>query len=164
MDRPKHYIAGNLAIFPIVCSLYSGGTRTRTVQRVNHYLHVYKMVIKELEFHILQDAVKENLLPTALISKYDVTLDRLMHSLRSLLSEGYIELTEGKWIRITEKGRLSVTKKEEEQLDEIDLWKSSYIEEFFSRSSTVQVNEPCLPSIEGIKKIMEGEGQRETSN
>lgn len=134
------------------------------VQSVNRYLHGYKMVIEGLEYHILLDAVKENLLPTALISKYDVTLDRLMHSLRSLLCEGYIELTEGKWIRITEKGRQSVTKKEEEQLDEIDLWKSSYIEEFFSRSSTVQVNEPCLPSIEGLKKIMEGEEQRETSN
>jgi len=122
------------------------------------------MDIEGLEYLILQDAAKEDLLPTALISKYDVTLERLMNVLRSLLNDGYLKLTEGKWIRITEKGRQSVTKREEEKVDEIDRWKLNYIEEFFSRNSTVQVNEPCLPSIEGLKKIMEGEEQKETSN
>lgn len=134
------------------------------VQRVNLYLHGYKMDIEGLEYHILQDAEKEDLLPTALISRYDVTLERLMDVLKSLLNEGYLTLNEEKWIRITEKGRLCVTKKERELLNEVNRWKSSYIEEFFSRDSTVQVNEPCLPSIEGLKKVMEGEGQRETSN
>ena len=88
MARRKHCIAGSLAISPTAYSLYSGGTRTRTVQSVNRYLHVYKMDIEGLEYLILQDAVTEDLLPTALISKYDVTLERLMSVLRSLLNEG----------------------------------------------------------------------------
>lgn len=53
------------------------------------------MDIEGLEYFILQDAVTEDLLPTALISKYDVTLERLMSVLRSLLNEGYLTLTEG---------------------------------------------------------------------
>lgn len=51
------------------------------------------MDIEGLEYFILQDAVTEDLLPTALISKYDVTLERLMSVLRSLLNEGYLTLT-----------------------------------------------------------------------
>ena len=133
-------------------------------QRANQYLHGYKMDIEGLEFLILQDAAKEDLLPTALISKYDVTLERLMSVLRSLLNEGYLTLTEGKWLRITEKGKQSIKEKEEEEIREIEAWKSNYVEEFFSRSNTVEVNEPYLPSTEGLKKIMEGAGLKETSN
>lgn len=134
------------------------------VQCVNQFLHGYKMVIEGLEYLILQDAAKEDLLPTALISKYDVTLERLMSVLRSLLNEGYLTLTEGKWLRITEKGKQSIKEKEEDVIRQIGEWKSSYIDEFFSRSNTVEVNEPYLPSTEGIKKIMEGAGLKETSN
>ena len=122
------------------------------------------MAIEGLEYQILKDATQEDLLPTAMISKYDVTLERLMYVLRSLLNEGYLALTDGKWIRITEKGRLSVREKEEAEIQELEDWKSSYMDEFFSRSNTVEVNEPYLPSTEGLKKIMEGAGLKETSN
>ena len=134
------------------------------VQNANQYLHVYKMDIEGLEYLILQDAAKEDLLPTALISKYDVTLERLMSVLRLLLNEGYLTLTEGKWLRITEKGKQGIKEKEEDEIRQIGEWKSSYIDEFFSRSNTVEVNEPYLPSTEGLKKIMEGAGLKETSN
>lgn len=122
------------------------------------------MDIEELEFQILRDATQEDLLPTALISKYDVTLERLLHVLRLLLDEGYLTLTDGKWIGITEKGIRSVEEKVEEDIVEIEEWKSSYIDEFFSRSNTIEVNEPCMPSTDGLKKIMEGAGIQETSN
>ena len=122
------------------------------------------MAIEGLEYQILKDATQEDLLPTAMISKYDVTLERLMYVLRSLLNEGYLALTDGKWIRTTEKGRLSVREKEEAEIQELEDWKSSYMDEFFSRSNTVEVNEPYLPSTEGLKKIMEGAGLKETSN
>lgn len=122
------------------------------------------MDIEGLDYNILKDATHEDLLPTALISKYDATLERLMHRLRMLLDEGYLSLSDGKWIRITEKGRQCVKKKEEEEISEIEEWKSIYIESFFCRSNTVEVNEPYLPSTEGLKKIMEGAGYRETSN
>ncbi len=122
------------------------------------------MDIEGLEYLILQDAVKEDLLPTALISKYDVTLERLMSVLRLLLNEGYLALTEGKWLRITEKGKQSIREKEEDEIRQIAEWKSSYLEEFFSRGNTVEINDPYLPSADGLKNIMEGEGQKETSN
>ncbi len=122
------------------------------------------MDINHLEYHILKDAEQGDLLPTALISKYDVTLDRLMDVLKSMLHEGYLILTDGKWLRITEKGEQCIVKTEEEAADEIDNWKSSYIDEFFSRSSTIEVNEPYLPSAEACKIIMEGESKKETSN
>ena len=48
------------------------------------------MDINHLEYHILKDAEQGDLLPTALISKYDVTLDRLMDVLKSMLHEGYL--------------------------------------------------------------------------
>lgn len=133
-------------------------------QNASRYLHGCKMAIEELEYQILKDAAQEDLLPTALISKYDVTLERLLHVLRLLLDEGYLTLTDGKWIKITEKGKRSVEEKEKEQIKKIEEWKSSYIDEFFSRSNTIDVNEPCLPSIDSIKRIMEGGGLRETSN
>ena len=122
------------------------------------------MDIDSLEYQILKDAEQGDLLPTSLISKYDVTLDRLMDVLKSMLDEGYLILTDGKWLRITENGERCIIKTEEETADEIDHWKSSYINDFFSRSSTVEVNEPYLPSSEACKRIMEGEGQGETSN
>lgn len=122
------------------------------------------MDIEGLGYLILQDAGKEDLLPTALISKYDVTLERLMNVLRLLLNEGYLTLTEGKWLRITEKGKQSIKEKEEDEIGQIAEWRSSYIDEFFSRGNMVEVNEPHLPSTEGLKKIMEGVGQKETSN
>ena len=122
------------------------------------------MDIEGLAYLILQDAAQDDLLPTALISKYDVTLEKLMHELRLLLDEGYLSLTDGKWIRITEKGKQSVREKEEQELTKIEEWKSSFIDEFFSRGITVGVNEPYLPTIEGLKIIMEGAGLKETSN
>ena len=164
MDRLKHCIVGSLEIYPTVFSLYSGGTRKKMEPNVNQYLHGYKMVIKGLGYLILKDAAREDLLPTALISKYDVTLERLMYVLKSMLNEGYLTLTDGKWLRITEKGRLSEKEIEESEIQEIEGWKSSYMDEFSSRNNTVEVNEPYLPSIEGLKKIMEGAGHKETSN
>ncbi len=122
------------------------------------------MDIDNLNYQILKDAEQGDLLPTALISKYDVTLERLMDVLKAMLREGYLELTEGNWLSITEVGKQYIVKTEEKTADEIDKWKSSYIGEFFSRSSTVEVNEPYLPSTEACKKIMEGESQEETSN
>lgn len=122
------------------------------------------MDIDNLEYQILKDAEQGDLLPTALILKYDVTLERLMDVLKSMLDEGYLVLTDGKWLRITEKGEQCVLKTEEETAAEIEHWKSCYIDEFFSRSSTVEVNEPYLPSAEACKIIMEGESKKETSN
>lgn len=122
------------------------------------------MDIDNLKYQILKDAEQGDLLPTALISKYDVTLEKLMDVLKAMLREGYLKLTEGNWLSITEVGKQYIVKTEEETADEIDKWKSSYIGEFFSRSSTVKVNEPYLPSTEACKKIMEGESQEETSN
>lgn len=122
------------------------------------------MDIENLEYQILKDAEKEDLLPTALISKYDVTLERLMDVLKAMLREGFLKLTEGNWLSITEVGKQYILKVEEETAEEIDNWKSSYIDEFFSRSSTVEVNEPYLPSADACKKIMEGESKEETSN
>lgn len=75
-------------------------------QTVSQFLREYKMVIDKLKYQILKDAEQNDLLPTALISKYDVTLERLMDVLKSLLDEGCLALTEGKWLRITEKGML----------------------------------------------------------
>ena len=134
------------------------------VQSGRLYLHVFKMDIDNLKYQILKDAAQENLLPTALITKYDITLERLMQELKSLLDEGYLTLTEEKWIRITEKGKQDLKEKEEEETGKLGAWKSSYIEEFFSRSNKVEINEPYLPSIEGLKTIMEGAGLKETSN
>lgn len=122
------------------------------------------MDIEGLAYLILQDAVQNDLLPTALISKYDVTLERLIYELSSLLDEGYLSLTDSKWIRITEKGKNSVREREEQELAIIEEWKSSYIDEFFTRGITVGVNEPYLPTIKGLKNIMEGAGLKETSN
>lgn len=120
------------------------------------------MDIEELEYLIMKDAEQGDLLPTSLISKYDVTLERLLHILRLLLDDGCLTLTDEKRIKTTEMGKRSVEEKEKEKIKEIDKWKSSYIDDFFSRSNTVGVNEPCLPSTDGLKKIMEG--KRETSN
>ena len=131
---------------------------------VQQYLHACNMDIDNLGYQILKDAEQGDLLPTALISKYDVTLERLMDVLKAMLLEGFLILTEGKWLRITEKGEQCIIKTEEETADEIEHWKSSYIDEFFSRSSTVEVNEPYLPSTEACKIIMEGESKKETSN
>ena len=63
------------------------------------------MDIENLEYQILKDAEKEDLLPTALISKYDVTLERLMDVLKAMLREGFLKLTEGNWLSITEVGK-----------------------------------------------------------
>ncbi len=118
------------------------------------------MDIDNLEYQILKDAEQGDLLPTALISKYDVTLERLMDVLKSMLYEGCLILTERKWLSITEKGKQYVIKAEEETADKIDNWKSSYIDKFFRRSSTVEVNEPYLPSAEACKIILGGESQK----
>jgi predicted transcriptional regulator len=119
------------------------------------------MVTEQLKYQILKDAEQQDLLPTALINKYDVSLGWLMEILKSLLNDGLLALTEGKWLRITEKGKLSIA--EEEDVPEDDR-KTSYIEEFFTRSVTIGVNEPYLPSSITCMKIMEGARQKETSN
>jgi predicted transcriptional regulator len=62
------------------------------------------MVTEQLKYQILKDAEQQDLLPTALINKYDVSLEWLMEILKSLLNDGFLALTEGKWLRITEKG------------------------------------------------------------
>lgn len=120
------------------------------------------MDINQLKYQILKDAEHQDLLPTTLINKYDVALDGLMEVLKSLLNDGSLVLSDKKWLRITEKGLLSLT--EVEEIAEEEYERSSYFDEFFSRSNTVLVNEPCLPSLEGCKKIMEGESHKETSN
>ena len=165
MATQKHDIADSLAIYLIAYSQYSGGIEVLTVQNVKLYLHEFRMDIEGMEYLILKDAVQGDLLPTALISKYDVTLERLMSMLKSLLNKGYLTLTEGKWLRITEKGRKRVNKEEEKVDLTEDQWKYSFLDEFFCRSGcTVEVNEPCLPTIDAIKIIMEGERKEETSN
>ena len=124
------------------------------------------MVIDRLKYQILKDAEQQDLLPTALINKYDISLEWLMEILKSLLNEGLLALTDGKWLRITEKGKMSLSKepKEEETAEVDENKKSSFIEEFFTRNVTVGVNEPYLPSSITCMKIMEGVRQKETSN
>ena len=122
------------------------------------------MDIDELKYQILMDANQGDLLPTALISKYDITLEKLMDLLKSLLSGGCLALTDGKWLRITERGRLDIEEKEEQKREEQNFWKANYLNDFFDRSNTIEVNEPYLPSLDALKKIMEGEQQKETSN
>lgn len=157
----KHCIVGSLVIFLTVCSQYSGGTDILMGLNGSLYLQGYKMVTEQLKYQILKDAEQQDLLPTALINKYDVSLGWLMEILKSLLNDGLLALTEGKWLRITEKGKLSIA--EEEDVPEDDR-KTSYIEEFFTRSVTIGVNEPYLPSSITCMKIMEGARQKETSN
>lgn len=128
----------------------------------NQYLQGYKMVTEQLKYQILKDAEQQDLLPTSLINKYDVSLEWLMEILKSLLNDGFLALTEGKWLRITEKGKQSIA--EEEDVPEEDERKTSYIEEFFTRSVTIGVNEPYLPSSITCMRIMEGARQKETSN
>ena len=129
----------------------------------NRYLQGYKMVTDQLKYQILKDAEQQDLLPTALINKYDVSLEWLMEILKSLLNDGLLTLTEGKWLRITEKGKLSIS--EEEDITEVEEnRKTSYIEDFFTRNVTIGVNEPYLPSSITCMKIMEGARQKETSN
>lgn len=132
-------------------------------QTVSQFLREYKMVIDKLKYQILKDAEQNDLLPTALISKYDVTLERLMDVLKSLLDEGCLALTEGKWLRITEKGMLCSIK-EIEDVNKTIYGNQNYLAEFFSRSGSIGVNEPYLPSSETCKKIMEGEKSKETRN
>lgn len=113
------------------------------------------------------DANKEDLLPTSLIDKYDVTLGALMQALRELIDEGFLLLTEKKWIRISENGKKEV--KEVKEIEEENKYyiidgTLSYVNSFFDRNSNVEINKPCLPSTEGLKKIMEGRGQLKTSN
>lgn len=124
------------------------------------------MVIDQLKHQIMKDAEQQDLLPTALINKYDVSLEWLMEILKSLLNDGLLTLTDGKWLRITEKGKLDLSKdpKKEEAPDEDENKKTSFIEEFFTRNVTVGVNEPYLPSSITCLKIMESERQKETSN
>lgn len=157
----KHCIVGSLVIFLTVCSQYSGGTDILMGLNGSLYLQGYKMVTEQLKYQILKDAEQQDLLPTALINKYDVSLGWLMEILKSLLNDGLLALTEGKWLRITEKGKLSIA--EEEDVPEDDR-KTSYIEEFFTRSVTIGVNEPYLRSSITCMKIMEGARQKETSN
>lgn len=122
------------------------------------------MDIDELKYQILMDANQGDLLPTALLSKYDITLEKLMDLLKSLLSGGCLTLTDGKWLRITERGRLDIEEREEQKKEEHNFWKANYLNDFFDRSNTIEVNEPYLPSLDALKKIMEGEQQKETSN
>jgi hypothetical protein len=63
---------------------------------------------------------------------------------------------------VYEKGKQSIA--EEADVPEEDDIKTSYIEEFFTRSVTIGVNEPYLPSSITCMKIMEGARQKETSN
>jgi len=123
----------------------------------SRYLQGYKMVTEQLKYQILKDAEQQDLLPTALINKYDVSLEWLMGILKSLLNDGFLALTEGKWLRITEKGKQSIA---EEDVPEEDDRKTSYIEDFFTRSVTIGVNEPYLPSSITCMKIMEGAPKR----
>lgn len=124
------------------------------------------MVTDKLKYQILKDAEQQDLLPTALINKYDVSLEWLMEILKSLLNEGLLALTDGKWLRITERGRQGLSKesKEEKAAEEDENKKMSFIKEFFTRNVTVGVNEPYLPSSITCMKIMESERQKETSN
>jgi len=122
------------------------------------------MDIDNLKNLILKDAVHEDLLPTAMILKYDVTLEVLMNVLKDLLSEKYLVLTGEKWLRITEKGEQHIEKIDTEMSDRIGYRNSSYIDDFFCRNICLEVNEPYLPSLEACKKIIEGECQKETSN
>lgn len=131
------------------------------------FLPECKVDIKILKDHILMDANKEDLLPTSLIDKYDVTLGALMQALRELIDEGFLLLTEKKWIRISENGKKEV--KEVKEIEEENKYyiidgTLSYVNSFFDRNSNVEINKPCLPSTEGLKKIMEGRGQLKTSN
>lgn len=129
----------------------------------NQYLQGYKMVTDQLKYQILKDAEQQDLLPTALINKYDVSLEWLMEILKSLLNDGLLTLTEGKWLRITEKGKSNIA--EEGVVAEVEEErKTSYIEDFFTRNVTIGVNEPYLPSSMTCMKIMESERQKETSN
>ena len=164
MVKLKHYSVGSLEIYPIVCSQYFGGIRIWMAQNANQFLLGFNMAINKLENLILKDAEQGDLLPTALISKYDITLEKLMDVLNTLLNEGYLALTDGIWLRITEKGRESMTQKEDVDEDESCQWKFNYIKEFFNRCSMVQVNEPYLPSTESCMKIMEGKRYKETIN
>lgn len=128
----------------------------------NQYLQGYKMVTDQLKYQILKDAEQQDLLPTALINKYDVSLEWLMEILKSLLNDGLLTLTEGKWLRITEKGKLSIAEEDITEVEEDR--KTSYIEDFFTRNVTIGVNDPYLPSSITCMKIMEGARQKETSN
>lgn len=122
------------------------------------------MATNQLRYRILKDAEQHDLLPTTLMDKLDVALEELMETLTSLLNEGCLSLTEGKWIRITDAGREAVAK-EEEKIDEEVIDNTNYYEDFFTRwSGTVEINEPYLPSIGALKQIMEGVGVKETSN
>ena len=120
------------------------------------------MVTDQLKYQILKDAEQQDLLPTALINKYDVSLEWLMEILKSLLNDGLLTLTEGKWLRITEKGKLSIAEEDITEVEEDR--KTSYIEDFFTRNVTIGVNDPYLPSSITCMKIMEGARQKETSN
>ncbi len=131
----------------------------------NQFSHGCKMVTEQLKYRILKEAVQNNLLPTALMEKLDIGLEELMDALTSLLEEGCLTLTEGKWIAITDAGREAVTR-EEEKIKEEGLGEKNYYENFFTRWSggTVGINEPYMPSIGAMKQIMEGAGKKETSN
>ena len=131
----------------------------------NQFSHGCKMVTEQLKYRILKEAVQNNLLPTALMEKLDIGLEELMDALTSLLEEGCLTLTEGKWIAITDAGREAVTR-EEEKIKEVGLGEKNYYENFFTRWSggTVGINEPYKPSIGAMKQIMEGAGKQETSN
>lgn len=131
-------------------------------QIVRLYLEGCKMDIEKLKKQILEDASKEDLLPTSLMSKYNITLDSLMKALRDLLDNGFLTLTDKKLIRISDNGKKATETKEDKNKYEDE--ESEYYEEFFSRSNYIEVNEPCLPSIKGLKKILEGRGLKETSN
>lgn len=129
----------------------------------NQYLQGYKMVTDQMKYQILKDAEQKDLLPTALINKYDVSLEWLMEMLKSLLNDGFLALTDGKWLRITEKGKSFIA--EDEKVTEVEEdRKTSYIEDFFNRNVTIGINEPYLPSSITCMKIMEGVRQKGTSN
>lgn len=132
------------------------------VQTVRLYLEGCKMDIEKLKKQILEDASKEDLLPTSLMSKYDITLNSLMKALRDLLDNGFLTLTDKKWIRISEIGKRTTETKEDNKKYEDE--GPGYYKGFFSRSNTVEVNEPYLPTIKGLKKLLEGRGLKETSN
>ena len=86
-----------------------------------------------------------------------------MEILKSLLNDGLLTLTEGKWLRITEKGKSNIA--EEDVVAEVEEErKTSYVDDFFTRNVTIGVNEPYLPSSITCMKIMESERQKETSN
>lgn len=62
------------------------------------------MSIEQLSLRILQDAKKENLVPTSLIERYNVSSDLVIAVLNSLIQSEQLRLTSDNKLQITDKG------------------------------------------------------------